>query len=191
MPKVVAGYRDQARLRIADAARVVFARKGFANATMDDVAKEVGVSKGALYLYFRTKADLLIHVHDRSRDAILRRWERLLEEGDVAEGIASAMDEIFSGETDPALWFHLIEDAAGDPAVRAALELDGMADTKEMRRFLRMLQARGRIPKLRDPEAAAEAILMMLRGAAAQVIWQRTNVSRRNLVRARRLVLGT
>jgi TetR/AcrR family transcriptional repressor of uid operon len=191
MPKVVAGYRDQARLRISDAARVVFQRKGFTHATMDDVAKEVGVSKGALYLYFRTKAELLVHVHDRTRNEILRSWERLLEEGDVAEGIARSMDAIFSGEVDPALWFHLVADSANDPGVRAALELDRQSDTKAMRRFLRLLEDRGRIPKMDDPEAAAEAILMMLRGAAAQVIWQHSGDSRKRLVRALRLVLGT
>jgi AcrR family transcriptional regulator len=42
-----------------EAARVVFAKKGYHDATMDDVAKEVGVSKGALYSYFKSKEDLL------------------------------------------------------------------------------------------------------------------------------------
>jgi TetR/AcrR family fatty acid metabolism transcriptional regulator len=46
------------RKEIVDAARSVFARKGFANGIMDDVAKEAGVAKGTLYLYFRSKTEI-------------------------------------------------------------------------------------------------------------------------------------
>jgi AcrR family transcriptional regulator len=43
---------------IVAAAVEVFAEKGFAAARLDDIAARAGVSKGALYLYFETKADL-------------------------------------------------------------------------------------------------------------------------------------
>jgi len=41
--------------RILDAAAAVFARRGFNEARMDDVAVEAGVSKGGLYLHFPSK----------------------------------------------------------------------------------------------------------------------------------------
>ncbi len=41
--------------RILDAAASVFARRGFSDARMDDVAEEAGVSKGGLYLHFPSK----------------------------------------------------------------------------------------------------------------------------------------
>src|SRR3954470_22257672 len=51
--------RKQARPgEIVDAALEVFVEKGFAAARLDDIAKQAGVSKGALYLYFETKTDL-------------------------------------------------------------------------------------------------------------------------------------
>jgi len=40
---------------ILDAALKVFAQKGFAAARMDDIAKEAGVTKGTIYLYFENK----------------------------------------------------------------------------------------------------------------------------------------
>lgn len=43
---------------IIAAAIEVFAEKGFAAARLDDIAARAGVSKGALYLYFETKADI-------------------------------------------------------------------------------------------------------------------------------------
>jgi AcrR family transcriptional regulator len=44
--------------QILEAARHVFARKGFAEASMDDIAQSAGVAKGTLYLYYRSKQDL-------------------------------------------------------------------------------------------------------------------------------------
>jgi len=43
---------------IVQAALSVFAEKGFAAAKLDDIAREAGVSKGAIYLYFETKEDI-------------------------------------------------------------------------------------------------------------------------------------
>jgi AcrR family transcriptional regulator len=52
---------------ILAAALEVFAERGFHSARLEEVAKTAGVSKGALYLYFETKADLFRAV---VRDAI-------------------------------------------------------------------------------------------------------------------------
>lgn len=46
---------EQRRHQILDAATAVFARMGFDRARMDDIADEAGVSKGALYLYYKSK----------------------------------------------------------------------------------------------------------------------------------------
>ncbi|NOY77513.1 MAG: TetR/AcrR family transcriptional regulator [Calditrichaeota bacterium] len=44
---------------ILDAAIQVFSRKGFHQATMDDVAQEAELGKGTLYYYFRSKDEIL------------------------------------------------------------------------------------------------------------------------------------
>ncbi len=54
-------WRRRAEARPAEiisAAYVVFAEKGFAAAKLDDIAKQAGISKGALYLYFDNKQDI-------------------------------------------------------------------------------------------------------------------------------------
>ena len=50
--QVVMEFRRQ---EILDAARTVFARKGFADGIVDDIAAEAGVAKGTIYLYFPSK----------------------------------------------------------------------------------------------------------------------------------------
>ncbi len=51
--------RDARMLAIRAAALDVFSSKGFAAARLDDVAAAAGVAKGTIYLYFKSKEDLL------------------------------------------------------------------------------------------------------------------------------------
>ena len=50
---------------IATAALEVFAKRGLHQTTLDDIAKEAGVSKGTIYLYFKSKEDLFIAAAQR------------------------------------------------------------------------------------------------------------------------------
>ncbi len=48
--------------QILDAAAKVFREKGYQRATIEDVAKEVGILKGSLYYYIKNKSELLFKV---------------------------------------------------------------------------------------------------------------------------------
>lgn len=68
--------RKQERPReITDAAFQVFAKKGYAGARVEEVAKLAGVSKGLLYLYFETKQELFKAV---IKSVAIRRVDSLL-----------------------------------------------------------------------------------------------------------------
>ncbi len=43
---------------LLEAARRIFAKKGFSNATVDDIAAAAGVAKGTVYLYYESKRDI-------------------------------------------------------------------------------------------------------------------------------------
>ena len=59
MPKVVQDYRNTAKKRILDSSTKLFYERGYNNASMDDIAKDIGVTKGTLYLYFKNKEEIL------------------------------------------------------------------------------------------------------------------------------------
>ena len=52
------------RRHLLAAARRVLAERGYADATIDDVAREAGCSKGAYYFHFASKEDVLLAVVD-------------------------------------------------------------------------------------------------------------------------------
>jgi AcrR family transcriptional regulator len=57
--------KEARRNQILEAATKVFARMGFNRARMDDIVEESGLSKGALYWYFKSKDDIITAILDR------------------------------------------------------------------------------------------------------------------------------
>lgn len=51
--------------QITEAATNVFVRQGFDKARMDDIAAEANLSKGTLYLYFKSKDAIIKHLLDK------------------------------------------------------------------------------------------------------------------------------
>lgn len=66
------------RTAILNAATRVFARRGFFNAQVADVAREAGVAAGTVYLYFRSKDDLLTSIFEKSMTRALEEADRAL-----------------------------------------------------------------------------------------------------------------
>ena len=56
---------ERTRTLLLDAAEEVFAEKGFTPASLDDIARTAGYTKGAIYKHFTTKEDLFLAVSDR------------------------------------------------------------------------------------------------------------------------------
>ena len=46
--------------QIIEAAVRIFARKGYYNSRVSDIAREAGIAAGTIYLYFKTKDDILV-----------------------------------------------------------------------------------------------------------------------------------
>lgn len=67
--------RAERQARIEKAAEHVFAHRGVNAATMDDIARQSGVSKGALYLHFESKEQLYLSLAVRALQDLIRRLE--------------------------------------------------------------------------------------------------------------------
>ena len=62
MPKVSDAHRESRREQILMAAWKCFSRNGFHSTSMADVIREAGLSAGAVYLYFRSKDEIIVAV---------------------------------------------------------------------------------------------------------------------------------
>ncbi len=74
MAKVSRAHLEARRQSILAAAAKVFSEKGFAAATMADIAQEAGISPGAIYRYFASKDELARDCWDDSAEAVKAAW---------------------------------------------------------------------------------------------------------------------
>ncbi|MGF7035618.1 AcrR family transcriptional regulator [Paenibacillus mucilaginosus] len=77
--------RGMAKEKIRAAAIEVFIEKGFHKASIDDVAKKAGISKGLLYNYFKGKTDLLAELVHTRKEEIVQVMEEAVKQASPKE----------------------------------------------------------------------------------------------------------
>lgn len=89
------GVTADTRARIIASAARVFARKGFQRASLDEVAADAGLTKGAIYWHFKSKNDLLFALLDarfhQDTAPLLGGLRLLLDRGGDAQTALAAM----------------------------------------------------------------------------------------------------
>lgn len=85
------------RPKIIKAGLRVFAKKGYFKTTIDDIAKEVGIAKGTVYLYFKDKSSLYISTIEEHLDgAISFLTEIKMEKMSSTDKLLKIADEWFN-----------------------------------------------------------------------------------------------
>lgn len=65
MPKLSQEKYEFRRQEIMDKAFEVFSAKGYSNASMDDIVKHSGISKGGIYTYFKSKEEIFLAIAEQ------------------------------------------------------------------------------------------------------------------------------
>jgi AcrR family transcriptional regulator len=114
------------RSSLLEAAGRVFARRGLANASVDEVAADAGFTKGAVYANFGSKEELFLEMLDAKFARRLEELDRALstDEPPEAQARAAGRDFVEHLNLDPEwsrLFFEAALHASRDDAFRAKL----------------------------------------------------------------------
>ncbi len=77
--------REQRKANIMDCAMKVFLAKGFINASMEEIAECAELSKATLYLYFKNKEEIILHVMNCILSKFLEYLEARMSKVDSAQ----------------------------------------------------------------------------------------------------------
>jgi TetR/AcrR family fatty acid metabolism transcriptional regulator len=106
--KAVVADKREAILR---AAIKVFARNGYFNSKVSDIAREANIADGTVYLYFKSKDEILHSVFDRAMDEFIAEGKREIAEIEKADEklrrIAQLHLERLSSDRDLAIVFQV------------------------------------------------------------------------------------
>ena len=164
-PRGNAVTSEPTRERILSAAAQLFAEQGFAHASMPAIASRSGITAGAIYRHFESKAELLLEVVKRALRVLPLSFE-----GDNGENDAAMLPEVAARLTDPTLKLlrqlslEVHAAARRDPEVSKLLvEYDETARRK-IRALIEMAQQARKRRVTRDTEATARILMVFLMG---------------------------
>jgi AcrR family transcriptional regulator len=166
MPRVVPEYKEEARNRIIHAASEVFAEKGYRHATMDDVARKIDVSKGALYLYFASKEELFEEMC-RMEPAEFREilystfdWNK-----DPLQSASEFFDKMMNRYASHlGLTFDILLESGRNPELRRVLSKTHKEYAGVLVPFMQQLQGKGYLSDQLDPHSLTNAVVALWNG---------------------------
>ncbi|HLZ70995.1 MAG TPA: TetR/AcrR family transcriptional regulator [Dehalococcoidia bacterium] len=174
MPRVSPEHLAARRRQILAAAGACFARRGFHQATMQDICDEAGLSPGAIYRYFASKIELIAALCDMN----LQRHADLIGAAAQGRDFTALADEVIAayfglggeieqGDAD-AFDLELIAEAGRNPEIGAIWRRCFAGLREVFAGLVAAAQQRGEIAAELDPEAVATMAISFYYGLLIQ-----------------------
>lgn len=159
------------RTRVLAAAARVFAQHGYQGASLDQVAADAGLTKGAVYWHFASKSDLFLALMQENVSkqlaAMPAEAETVLRAGEpeaaVSVWLASQLGACQADANQVSLFFEFVS-SSRDPAVRAALSAITRSSVTGAAEEMRRLQESGVVTDAVDPHLLATFLQALLNG---------------------------
>ena len=157
--------KEEKRERILDAAIVEIAQGGYYDTAVSTIARRAGVADGTIYLYFKSKEEILVSIFDRAMQQFIEEGNvRLAEEADAAaklRGIVELHLSVMGRNRDLAVIFQV--------ELRHSLHFLELFSRSRMREYLTIIaavvrqgQSEGTFREGLEPVLAAKAVFGVL-----------------------------
>ncbi len=159
---------DRRRRQILDAALACFRRRGFHQATMQEICAEAEISAGALYRYFNSKAEIIGAIAEDKHADSDNAFLAATRSGSLLDALSLTARDFFEkfAEGDGALIADIFAEAIRDDAVAAPLLKINENSIQYCIQAIREAQARGEVDTTLDPLDAANTLFAAIEGIA-------------------------
>ncbi|MBS1845279.1 MAG: TetR/AcrR family transcriptional regulator [Actinobacteria bacterium] len=168
--------RSDRMVQTLGVAHGLFAERGYADVTMDEIAAKVGVTKPLLYNYFGNKERLYIACMEQAGDSLIRTiGESIAETGSPGDALGAGVRAFFEFlDSDRAAWAVLFDETlpnSGEVAEKVASYRDQIVELVSQSLLAQLPEARRGAARV-EIEALSAALL----GAAEELArwWLRT-----------------
>ena len=155
---------ERRRRQILDAALDCFRRRGFHQTSMQEICAAAGISAGALYRYFGSKAEIITAIaQDERQDSAL---VFSVANGTVIDALCAVAEGFFRklAAGDGALVADVLAEASRDPILARNLALIDKQYVIACADVISAGQVRGEIDPTLDPEEAARTLFAAIEG---------------------------
>jgi len=173
MPKVTLEYKELVRTRILESAHRVFSQKGYREATMDEIAEGLGLSKPALYRYYKSKEELFREIFKLFNQATAKALRESFKGGRLdGETFFALIDKW--GWT-PNLFLSAASEAPRNPKLRKILAEGYKTGVDTVGSFIDELKNRGILRDTADSRQIAMGAIAVHDGL---LIWEVAGMNR-------------
>lgn len=161
------------RSKIVSSAAAVFAEYGYEGATLDLIAEQAGMTKGAVYWHFSSKGDLFLELVNQSLRNLLsglpRQLEEIFQSNTPQESIKLLIESQFKAceeekQGQPSLFFEFISKRR-EPEIKEKLDQAFKELFEGTAEILKKLQQRNLISAGLDPQDLSVTLHGLLNGA--------------------------
>lgn len=166
-----AELRGTARERLLDAAAAEVGEHGYAGTSLQAIAKRAGLSRGAVYWNFKSKADLFLALLDERIDKPVRQLMKLTETAPADQPTAAAISQGLARLIDEQaplimLLFEHWAAAVRDPQLRRAFNRRQQRLRTALAKALEARHATTGVPLRYPADRLATAVLALAHGVA-------------------------
>jgi AcrR family transcriptional regulator len=165
-PKVTQQYKIEIREKIIKAAIDAFSKYGFDRTRMDDVAKTADISKGTIYLHFKSKEDLFYAICENNlAEAKQQILTMFAKKEDLVSEIERFYDVFRNKKTaNERVFFETIAESARNAELRKALYKQRMNIFETAIGWVNLQIERGFFRKNIDANAIAVGLVSLYDG---------------------------
>jgi AcrR family transcriptional regulator len=168
---------DETRLRIIEAACKCFAERGYGKTSNQDIARLAGVTTGALYHYFSSKAELFAAVHRHVQGVLFEFYRRAFAEHPTCVAqLCAGMEASVTGKPEQPEVARFASIASVEIQRHGELGSILEADIVGIRQFFTRLIEAGRARGEIAPDMATEAVVDMIIASFFGLAWLRAQV---------------
>jgi TetR/AcrR family fatty acid metabolism transcriptional regulator len=165
--------REETRERLMESAISVFARSGFERATVDEIVRDAGFSKGAFYVHFESKDDLFwAMLEDRISHQLESFRQAMDYDQPMTHNVRTILDAVFGLAREDPLWLPLFLEfgahAAHNDKVRQRLATMYTHWRNLLIDILDVSQVAGRMRKDIDVKFIATVLIAAVEGCMIQ-----------------------
>jgi AcrR family transcriptional regulator len=169
-PKVTSQYKTDVRERIVQSAIECFSKYGFDRSRMDDIAKTADLSKGTLYLYFKSKEDLFYDICENNLKMIKEQLSEIF--ATKKEDLVSDVEQFYENlqrienKGSEKVFFEIVAESARNPKLQRILYEQRTKIFDVVKEYLDFQVEKGFFRKDIDTEAIASGLVALYNGLA-------------------------
>ena len=169
-PKVTSQYKTDVRERIVQSAIECFSKYGFDRSRMDDIAKTADLSKGTLYLYFKSKEDLFYDICENNLKMIKEQLSQIF--ATKKEDLVSDAERFYENlqrienKGSEKVFFEIVAESARNPKLQRILYEQRTKIFDVVKEYLDFQVEKGFFRKDIDTEAIASGLVALYNGLA-------------------------